>query len=493
MIFLLAGFSAVICQAEDTTDLHVDRVLAVQLVHRDETPSPPPTPTLSPSPTNTITPTPTYSACFLAGTMIDTPCGSKPIELFHMGDPIYAVDPLSGMRIVTEVSDMWIVEADGYLIVHTVDGAEIRVTEHHPFYDVESNSFIEIGAFDVGDDLLKITSNGSIRVPIIRIERVNDTVTVFHPTVSHAIHTFLAEQFIVHNKTPTLTPTPRYSPTPFITITPTPSPTCPPCMPYLETTVDEVDDTAGFCSDADGNMDSGEWIDFRLKFYNKGSCGGSDCYAIIVSDNPHVTIEPLRAELGDIELNAVSYYAFRLHIDPVTKCREEVSLNCTAVASYCDSEFPFTATFEYYLEIDNAGRDWICDETQCDDVTPTPVTAGMELIMGNRHVIPDETFLLYYNLYNDTDSVRRYDAWVLLELNGSFWCYPSWIDLEQGFDYRPSNAVEPNSFYQETVLDFIWPDSVGAMSGLHFYGAALDSDTLELIGGLQIVSWSYFE
>ena len=166
-------------------------------------------PSSSFTPTSTATPYVTRQpACFLAGTKIDTPNGEKLIEELQKGASIFAVDPLSGKRVATIVNQVFVSKQDRYLIIHTEDGGIVRTTAYHPFYNGLINIFMRIENFSIGDKLVRVISGNRSLVSIEDIEVINKTVIVYNLSVEHDYHTFLAGNYIVHNKTPTPTPGP---------------------------------------------------------------------------------------------------------------------------------------------------------------------------------------------------------------------------------------------------------------------------------------------
>jgi len=139
--------------------------------------------------------------------MVDTPAGPQAIETLQVGDPIFAVDPLTGQRVETNISHVFSKSQDSYLIVHTDDGGRVEATAQHPFYNAVTNTFAELGSFAVQDQLVRVTAAGRQIVTIEKIEVIDQTVPVYDLGVSHDLHTFLAEQYVVHNKTVTPSPT----------------------------------------------------------------------------------------------------------------------------------------------------------------------------------------------------------------------------------------------------------------------------------------------
>jgi len=472
-----------------TVDNPFHTFLAEGFIVHNKTPTYTRTPTRTPTPTHTPTPTPTFSACFLAGSRVDTPDGMTPIEDIEPGDIIYAVNPSTGEKYAAPVQTMWRVEQPEYIHVRTSADIDIYVTEHHPFYDEESGKFVEIGDYCLGDSLTRITDSAKSFPQIMGITRIRETVEVFHPTVDNPFHTFLVEGFIVHNKTPTVTATPTFTRTPnILTTTPTP---CLPGLPVIDATLQSVDDTFGQCSDADGMMDAGEIAQIVVAFKNIGSMWGTDCRATASTDNALVRIEPEVIVLEDLDVDDIAEVVFTVTIDSTVLCNDLVTFQFHTFGTYCDTEYDSIYTSELSLDLDHDGAGTKCDEYPCEEYTPAPITHGMELSLDDRLLESGDVFRLHYTLLNSTEQAQVMDAWILLEVFGEFWCYPSWKHLDEGVDFNPGIQVEPLENYSEDVLIFIWPESMGSAYGLRFFGAAVDPAQNQIVGSLQTIPWGY--
>ena len=73
------------------------------------------------------------SQCFVAGTLVLTIDGNKPIEEIQAGDLVYSTDPETGESEYKEVIRAFRKESD--VIIHIfVNGEEIETTPNHPFW-----------------------------------------------------------------------------------------------------------------------------------------------------------------------------------------------------------------------------------------------------------------------------------------------------------------------------------------------------------------------
>jgi len=110
--------------------------------------------------------------------------------------------------------------------------------------------------------------------------------------------------------------------------------------------------------------------------------------------------------------------------------------------------------------------------------------------MADTELQAGEELYLHFYLHNPGPAPYQGDAYVVLEFSGAYWFWPSWIPMSEGIDYRTID-VPARSSYHEDVLRFVWPPGVGSASGLHFYGALFQPGTFDLIGEIQVITWSY--
>lgn len=150
--------------------------------------------------------------CFLAGTVVSTPDGDRPIESLEVGDAIWCVGS-DGARVAGEVTRTYQEVSHGYYLLN----GSIRVTGMHRFltgpakrsFDdgfTATTSFEQhpLGAWtpmsklDLGQELRTI--GGGSRV-VETIEFVDRGVRVFNLEVSPH-HNYFAEGVLVHNRKP---------------------------------------------------------------------------------------------------------------------------------------------------------------------------------------------------------------------------------------------------------------------------------------------------
>ena len=98
------------------------------------------------------------SYCFVAGTLVTTEDGFKPIEEIEVGDKVLSENEMTGEVAVKTVTETYVNETDE--LVHIgVNGETISATPSHPFY-VYKFGWTLAGSLKVGDVL--VLSNGEL-------------------------------------------------------------------------------------------------------------------------------------------------------------------------------------------------------------------------------------------------------------------------------------------------------------------------------------------
>ncbi|MEQ1619292.1 MAG: polymorphic toxin-type HINT domain-containing protein [Terricaulis sp.] len=141
--------------------------------------------------------------CFVAGTMVATPEGLRPIENIAVGDEVLAWNPETGETTTQTVTALIRPEPKLIWRLETRDGdgeTEVfEVTDDHPWY-VEGAGWVETHALRPGQRIETADDRGLTILDIARTDRVERTynLTVDGP------HTFLVgeDRVVVHNAGP---------------------------------------------------------------------------------------------------------------------------------------------------------------------------------------------------------------------------------------------------------------------------------------------------
>ncbi len=110
--------------------------------------------------------------------------------------------------------------------------------------------------------------------------------------------------------------------------------------------------------------------------------------------------------------------------------------------------------------------------------TPVPETLVFDLDMGAYSFAGGDTCYLDLDTVNSGTALSA-DLYVILEVYGMYWFYPSWSSLDQGIDYEPRDFPfdEPETLVIIPV--FTMPD-VSSAGPFHFFAAAFLPDTLSV-------------
>jgi predicted lipid-binding transport protein (Tim44 family) len=133
--------------------------------------------------------------CFPHGTMIRTPLGQTPIEALSIHDTVQAVDP-NGKIINSSVEKLF-TTLTPVLLVKTNRGV-LRTTIDHPV-GLPDGTFLEAGKLQPGDNVLVWDKGALIPATVHGTSTSKAKELVYNLSVGQP-HTFLAADFLVHNK-----------------------------------------------------------------------------------------------------------------------------------------------------------------------------------------------------------------------------------------------------------------------------------------------------
>jgi len=111
---------------------------------------------------------------------------------------------------------------------------------------------------------------------------------------------------------------------------------------------------------------------------------------------------------------------------------------------------------------------------------------GFHIIMENSNVTAGDPFRLdmlsvVHNQPMDVEGV------LILEIGGLYYYYPEWKKELALFDV----PIQYNR-WESNVFNFQWPDNLGSMSGLCFWGGLINAESKQLFGQIHNVYWSYY-
>jgi hypothetical protein len=126
-----------------------------------------------------------YLGCFAAGTPIQTPSGSKPIEEFVPGDWVLAQDESDPDAVPTLRQVEEVFENQAQVMVLGLGGREIETTPEHPFW-VRDKGWTAAGEIETGDEL---RSHDGQWIPLDSKLLADNIVTVYNMRVAED-HTY---------------------------------------------------------------------------------------------------------------------------------------------------------------------------------------------------------------------------------------------------------------------------------------------------------------
>ncbi|MDB4929482.1 MAG: extracellular repeat protein [Myxococcaceae bacterium] len=141
------------------------------------------------------------TSCVARGALVATPKGRRPVEELALGDEVTAVDPASGERVTATL--VGIRRAMRECITLTGEGFSLTCTTDHPLYDPSEGRWAPAGDWALGarSALLFVPQEGHPRAAQVTGRSSSVRLSeVFDLTVDHALHNFVADGVLVHNK-----------------------------------------------------------------------------------------------------------------------------------------------------------------------------------------------------------------------------------------------------------------------------------------------------
>ncbi|MFC8796918.1 polymorphic toxin-type HINT domain-containing protein [Promicromonospora sp. NPDC057138] len=141
-----------------------------------------------------------FGQCFVAGTLIHTPDGERPIEDIRVGDKVWARNLDTGMDELQIVEQTFVRQTNA-LFHLTINGSVVSTTAEHPFM-VEGRGWLDAAFLHVGDTL--VTPDGTVTVDAIEVETRAEvdveTVYNFHVETHHNYFVYAGDTpVLVHN------------------------------------------------------------------------------------------------------------------------------------------------------------------------------------------------------------------------------------------------------------------------------------------------------
>lgn len=139
----------------------------------------------------------THRMCFVAGTLIVTKDGMKPIENMKAGDKVWSYNVKTRKEELNTVLDAFLSGYTDKIVRIKAGGELIEATEEHPFY--VNNKWVK--AIDLKQGTILPTKDGmKIKVDSVKVVKKGVKVPVYNFTVDK-VHTFYVSKtkVLVHN------------------------------------------------------------------------------------------------------------------------------------------------------------------------------------------------------------------------------------------------------------------------------------------------------
>lgn len=142
------------------------------------------------------------TSCVAEGAQVSTPQGPRAIERLRVGDAVWAVDPATGQRVSTRITE--IRSATRECLALQLGTEALECTPDHPIYSPASNAYVPAVSFLEGraHEILRVDDEGARVEPVLSVRSDVGLRRVFDLTVESEHHNFIANGVLVHNKSP---------------------------------------------------------------------------------------------------------------------------------------------------------------------------------------------------------------------------------------------------------------------------------------------------
>ena len=201
-------------------------------------------------------------------------------------------------------------------------------------------------------------------------------------------------------------------------------------------------------------------------------------------------ISPLGLQLADPQETSLENWTTELNV-------EELELDWIDVkARAIDDQYKHSPWEEIELEViisPTPTQTPVPTATVTQTPTPPSNVLSMELLMPDTVLTPGDILQLDAEIINTREEIPEALVVVLLEIHGSFFCWPHWSYLENdgtGLDWQ-TMKIRLGQLRLSIISETVWPDQAGEDYGLLFWGALLNPDLSQLLAEIDLVAWSY--
>ncbi|MBN9162756.1 MAG: Hint domain-containing protein [Myxococcales bacterium] len=146
-------------------------------------------------------------SCFVAGTLVTTPSGDRPIELLAIDDVVLAYDHAERAVVERRISAVHRARANEVRVVEMAtergERLVLHVTPSHPFWVASRDAYVAVRDLHEGDRVLVRRDAVLFEAVVSRIgvhEHATADIEVFNITVEAPTSNYFAAGVLVHNK-----------------------------------------------------------------------------------------------------------------------------------------------------------------------------------------------------------------------------------------------------------------------------------------------------
>ncbi len=118
--------------------------------------------------------------------------------------------------------------------------------------------------------------------------------------------------------------------------------------------------------------------------------------------------------------------------------------------------------------------------------TPDP-TFHSRLELNQTVFHPEDTFTLILHAGNGTPDTLNLDQYLILDVYNHYFFHPGWTPVPESV----TRVFGPGDTAEDTILEFVWPDTGSSAAGLKFWLGYCDSGTSTLVGDVSWVEFGY--
>lgn len=146
------------------------------------------------------------------------------------------------------------------------------------------------------------------------------------------------------------------------------------------------------------------------------------------------------------------------------------------------------------IDVLTAGLKSIWKFRYADAKPPDPsecLATGVNLELQDHDLNHRDPFRVTATLCNLSESnLKNHHIVVLLDVYGEFWSLPSWQNLDQGLDSY-CYTIPSGAWTFNVVPLLLWPQTVGPVSNIGFWGAILDPQLTSIVGEYSHVEFGW--